>query len=178
MPTQWYTPSLDGPDVGPSLLSPGLFIEYQIYDDHYNVQGTLLGHSTSVKTITSSGQGLTVRTLGSTDEFLQWWLESGSGRTILDIAGVHFCKGSPSTCPSKPGVALHYHTVRLRVVEVCDIDNERYGWLKNSTFFGGRALQFLAAYTPPSGGVQEQMRKSALRVSAQGDSSGALERES
>ena len=73
MPSQWFTPRLDGPDVIPPVLSPGRFIEFQVYDDSHVPQGTLLAHITSIKTGTNNGQWIIVKTLGCSDDHLQWW---------------------------------------------------------------------------------------------------------
>ena len=51
----------------------------------------------------------------------------------------------------------------MRQVELEDIVNERYPWLRTRAFFGGRTLQFLAAFEPPEEDT-EGLRKDALKT--------------
>ena len=125
MPSHWFNPSLDK-DLPPLELSPGTFVQFQAYDTSWDLQGTVLGHLIAVKDSSASGQWMTLKILGADDEYLQWWLEKGPGNKLLDKAWVHLCKGKPSQCGSRPPAGEFFHTDRMRIIDACDIHNNRF----------------------------------------------------
>ena len=126
-------------------------------------QGNVLAYVESSRRPNSQDTWATMKLLGMADVYLQWWCQYGAGKDILDKAAVHLCATSTDICKSKASRPVSFHTDRIRQVELVDIVNDRFPWLRNSAFFGGRALQFLAGFEPPQDDM-EVFRKGALKT--------------